>query len=285
MSAFAVVLGVAQDGGHPQAACTRPCCARARQRPEQRHLPACLGLVHPASGGRWLVDATPALPEQLERLRAAAGAGPTLSGILITHAHMGHYTGLIHLGNEAAALRGLPVWCMPRMDTFLRTQAPWELLVRLGNVELRPLSDGQPVALAPGLEVTPFLVPHRDEYSETVGFRVRGRASTVAWLPDVDSWDAGLDLAALVASVDVAFIDATFWSGSELPWRDTHLIGHPTVEDTLRRLAPLGPELRRRVRLVHLNHTNPLLDPQAPEHARVRHLDVEVAREGEHLHL
>src|SRR5688572_11886929 len=141
---FAVVLGIAQDGGYPQAG-TKP--GPAWDDPTQRRLVASLGLVDPATGERWLVDATPDLPLQLHRLDevAPAAGAPGLAGILLTHAHVGHYAGLIHLGREAMGARAVPVLAMPRLTAFLRGNGPWELLVRLGNVELRPLAAGTPV--------------------------------------------------------------------------------------------------------------------------------------------
>ncbi len=87
---------------------------------------------------------------------------------------MGHYTGLMHLGREAMGARAVPVWAMPRMRDFLASSGPWSQLVRLRNIELQPLAADSTVTLGDSLHVTPFLVPHRDEYSETVGFRIEG---------------------------------------------------------------------------------------------------------------
>ncbi|HET9766238.1 MAG TPA: MBL fold metallo-hydrolase, partial [Thermoanaerobaculia bacterium] len=185
---FAVVLGVAQDGGYPQAGTKE---SAAWDDPAQRRLIASLGIVDPQSGERWLVDCTPDFPQQLHRLdRLAPAAGtPGLAGILLTHAHVGHYAGLIHLGREAMGAQRVPVYAMPRMEAFLRGNGPWELLVRLGNVELRPLAAGTPVRLGARLTATPLIVPHRDEYSETVAFRIAGPTRTLLWLPDIDKWE------------------------------------------------------------------------------------------------
>src|SRR5690606_2339255 len=159
---------------------------------------------------RWLIDATPDLPLQLLRLDAtapAASPAPGLAGILLTHAHVGHYAGLIHLGREVIGARGVPVYAMPRLAGFLRTNGPWELLLRLGNVELRPLAAGTPVRLGERLSATPLLVPHRDEYSETVAFVVAGPSRRLLWLPDIDKWErwdaAGTRLEEVLAGVDV----------------------------------------------------------------------------------
>lgn len=283
-----VVLGIAQDGGHPQAGCRRPCCAGAWADPRQGHRVASLGLV--SGGRRWLVDASPDLPRQLHELDAAAGAGSGerigLDGVLLTHAHTGHYTGLVHLGREAMGARGVPVWAMPGMTRFLRGNGPWSQLVDLGNVALSPLGDGAEVELDEELTATPFVVPHRAEWSETVGFVLRGPRAAALYLPDVDRWDRdGVPLADLLAPVDVAYLDATFFDGRELPGARLDEVPHPFVVDTLERLARLPARESAKVRLIHLNHTNPLLDPDSAASATVRAAGVGVAREGETVEL
>lgn len=271
MSPYLLVLGVAQDGGHPQPGCRRPCCTSGRP----GHLPACLGIVDPASGGRWLVDATPALPQQLAALEAAAGPG--LDGVLLTHAHIGHYTGLVWLGREAMSTRGLPLHTQPRMAAFLRDHAPWSQLVALGNVELRVADE---VHLAPGLSARALRLPHRDELSETVAWRVQGPRRAALWLPDIDRWeDWEIPLEDALADVDLAFLDGTFWADGELG-RDMAEVPHPRVRDTLARLAPLPARERAKVHFVHLNHTNPALDPGSPEAAAVATAGSAIAREG-----
>lgn len=279
-----VVLGIAQDGGHPQAGCRRPCCAAAWADPRRGHRVASLGVV--SGGRRWLVDASPDLPRQLHELDRVGGAGGTLAGVLLTHAHTGHYTGLVHLGREAMGARGVPVWAMPGMTGFLRGNGPWRQLVDLGNVAMAPLADGQAVALDEEVTATPFLVPHRAEWSETVGFVVRGARRAALYLPDVDRWDqGGAPLADLLAPVDVAYLDATFFDGRELPGARHDEVPHPFVVDTLERLARLPARERAKVRLIHMNHTNPLLDPESAAAAAVRAAGVAVAREGETVEL
>jgi pyrroloquinoline quinone biosynthesis protein B len=254
MTIQAVLLGTAQDGGLPQARCHCPNCAAAHRDPTQRRLVACLGLVDRNAGQSWLIDATPDLPAQVYSLQELAPDCP-LAGILLTHAHMGHYAGLIHLGREAWNTAGLPLYASTRMATFLRQNAPWSQLVELGNVELRPLSPGEAVHLTPRLHVLPLFVPHRDEFSDTVAFIVRGPHKQILYCPDTDSWDRWEhDIRVFVAGMDVALLDATFYSAAELPGRDLTQIPHPLATDTAHRLAGVDCD----VRLVHLNHSNPL---------------------------
>jgi pyrroloquinoline quinone biosynthesis protein B len=242
-----------------------------------------LGLVSGATGQRWLIDATPALPQQLAQLASATppriDAG--LDGVLLTHAHMGHYTGLIHLGQEAANLHQVPVWVMPRMRALLENSRPWEGLVRQGNIRLLDLEAERSVQLAPDLVVTPIRVPHRDEYSETVAFYVAGPTRKALWLPDIDAWDDwDQDLALVLDGVDIAWVDGTFFDDQELPGRDLRRIRHPRIRETMERLAGLPEAVRARVRFVHLNHSNPVLDPESEPFRSVYKAGFKVAQQG-----
>jgi pyrroloquinoline quinone biosynthesis protein B len=281
---FAVVLGVAQDGGYPQAGTKE---SAVWDDPAHRRLVASLAVVDPQSGERWLVDCTPDFPQQLHRLDeiAPAAGTPGLAGILITHAHVGHYAGLIHLGREAMGAQEVPVYAMPRMAEFLRKNGPWELLVRLRNIVIAPLQDGVPVRLGARLTATPLLVPHRDEYSETVAFRIAGPARTLLWLPDIDKWEKwdaqGTKLEDVLAGVDVAYLDATFFADGEVPGRAMAEIPHPFVRETIVRLAHLPAAERRKVHFVHLNRTNPLVRGDAKARAEVASAGMAVADEGE----
>lgn len=270
------VLGIAQDGGHPQTGCLRPCCVSARAE-GRGHLVSCLGVVD--GDARFLLDCTPDFPRQLHAIGA-----PPLAGILLTHAHMGHYTGLLQLGPEAWAPRGVPVHVMPAMEAFLRANEPWASLAADGHVRWSPLRAGEPVALTDRLTVVPRLVPHRGPWSETVALEVRGPSRRGLYLPDLDRWgtaEEGADPVVLLDSVDRAWIDGTFFDLGEIPWRDPAAVLHPLVRDTVSRLAAVPAELRRRLVFIHLNHTNPLLDPRSEASAWVADQGFSVAREGD----
>lgn len=268
---FLVVLGNAQDGGYPQAG-TEPGPA---WRPERRRFAASLAVVDPLTGERWLFEATPDLREQLhelDRLVPTQGT-PGLSGIFLTHAHVGHYVGLIHLGREIIGASGVPVHAMPRMADFLSSNGPWDQLVRLGNVQIRGLEDGRTVSLNERISVTPFLVPHRDEYSETVGFRIRGPSRSVLFLPDIDKWERwheeGTRIEDVVREVDVAYLDGTFFQDGEVPGRAMDEIPHPFIVETLERFREASASERAKIRFIHLNRTNPALFGDSDERRRI----------------
>jgi pyrroloquinoline quinone biosynthesis protein B len=255
MSVEAILLGIAQDGGVPHAGCGCANCSRAWTDPAFRQFVTCLGLVDHASRQSWLIDATPDFREQLHALHNLAPDCP-LAGIVLTHAHIGHYTGLIHLGREAMGGRDVPVYATPRLASFLRDNAPWSQLVALRNIELRLLSPGADPQLSPLLLLTPLLVPHRDEHSDMLALVVHGPTRRLFYCPDIDAWDEWEhDLRGFVTKMDVALLDATFFSADELPGRDLSEVPHPLATDTAERLAGVDCDMR----LIHLNHTNPLL--------------------------
>jgi len=272
-SPYTLILGIAQDGGYPQAGCDRPDCLSAWRDPELRQRVASLAIVDPQSHQRWIIDATPDFPSQLASLDEASPRGTALlDGILLTHAHIGHYLGLAHLGREVLGAHSIKVYAMPRMREFLQHNGPWDQLVRLKNIELVPIEDGVPFALNERITVTPLRVPHRDEYSETVGFIVRGPSRAILWLPDIDKWEKwSTPLESALAQVDIAYIDGTFYNASELPGRDLSEIPHPLMTETLSRLA--NSPLRAKVRFIHLNQSNPLL--------RERRRGIVIAPDGE----
>ena len=277
---YALVLGIAQDGGIPQAGCRKSCCTSGRH-----ERVASLGLVDPERRRWWLIDATPDFPAQLALVAEAAPAC-SLAGIFLTHAHIGHYTGLMHLGREAMGAHGMPVWAMPRMRAFLAGNGPWGQLVTLHNIELRPLTADSTVSLGDSLAVTPFLVPHRDEYSETVGFRVTGPRGTIVWLPDIDKWERWeRRIEDVIDGAGAAYLDGTFFDTTELPGRDIREIPHPFIVESLARFAALPAATRARVRFVHLNHTNRAGIAGTAERRRVEAAGFRVARSGERVPL
>lgn len=281
---FTVVLGIAQDGGVPQAGSFGD--PRWDDEDEQRSVVS-LGIVDPDSGMRWMIDATPDFRRQLLMLHRISGGAPrpVVDGILLTHAHIGHYTGLMFVGKESIGAKDLPVYAMPRMKAFLEQNGPWSQLVSQSNIAIRPLATGEAVRLGAGVTVTPIVVPHRQEFSETVAFRIAGRTHSVLWMPDIDSWrelDAmGIRIEDLIASVDIAYLDGTFFANGEIPGRDMSGFPHPFISDTIARLGALPEGERRKVRFIHLNHTNPALRTGTPARRAIEEAGMAVAQEGE----
>ena len=259
-----------QDGGRPHLGCEASCCEEAR-RLGVVEPPCSLGIRDRRSGGLLLIEATPSIESQIALLhRLAEGERPPrrpVDALMLTHAHIGHYAGLLHLGQEVAAVDAVPVHCTVRMKQFLTGNAPWSGVVEAGHIVLHAHDPGEVGVVGfeplPGLRVEAVRVPHRDDYSDTVAFKVRGPSQTLLWAPDVDQWGRHEDLLdGLLADVDLAYLDATFFSADECPGRDLTRIPHPFVGETMELLADRATASPGTLRLIHFNHTNPVVhDP------------------------
>ncbi|HWB75841.1 MAG TPA: MBL fold metallo-hydrolase, partial [Nannocystaceae bacterium] len=238
----------------------------------------------------YVVDATPDFGAQLERLVDVRRAGRgrvdrrPIDGILLTHAHIGHYLGLAQLGFEVMHTEATPVWATPRMAAFLRDNGPWSQLVEQHEIDLRELPPGGAVELC-GVTVRPFAVPHRDEYSDTVGYRFEGPRATIAYLPDTEPWDRWpTPIEGVLEGVDTLLVDGTFYSADELPGRAPSTIGHPLVVDTVARFER-AVAAGLRVVFIHLNHSNPALEPAFAPRRKLEARGFAVAHEGLELQL
>ncbi|MCA9868053.1 MAG: MBL fold metallo-hydrolase [Anaerolineae bacterium] len=279
----AVVLGIMQDGGLPHAGCRCPRCADAYEQPALAGYAACLALVDARAlpARVWLIDATPDIKWQLNDLRGILGPRPGRverlrppDGILLTHGHMGHVGGLPQFGPEAMAADGLPVYASEALAGVIRESAIWRPAA--STLSWATLTAGRPVTLGYSLTVTPLAVPHRDEWGAgTFAFLVEGPARSLLYVPDIDRWEDWPAARAVVGAVDVALVDATFYSAAELGGRPP--VAHPLIPDTL---AYFGESAGKLV-LTHLNHTNPVLDEDSEERAMVYRRGATVARQGQ----
>jgi pyrroloquinoline quinone biosynthesis protein B len=277
-----LVLGTLQDGGSPHAGCTRPCCADLFTNPDPMRTVVSLGVIDPVARKAFLFEATPDLPSQMKMLkRCAPFSGEAPDGIFLTHAHIGHYAGLIYLGREAMSADSVPAYTMPRMQNFLAKNGPWSQLVELKNITLCPLSADSTLRMTDDLSVTPFIVPHRDEFSETVGYRIEGPNHKALFIPDIDKWETWeRSIVTEIANVDYAFLDATFFDGTELHNRDMSEIPHPFLVESMEQFNDLPASERGKIYFIHFNHTNPVLDGGGDEARAVRDAGYNLAEPG-----
>ena len=233
-----LVLGTAQDAGAPQINCLKSCCVSRWATGEKEPVVA-LGLIDQRNNTHYLFEATPDVGQQLYALSSEEKT-EHLGGVFLTHAHMGHYSGLLYFGKEAMGARKVVVNAFPRMVHFLKSNGPWEQLVSEQNIQLNVLNES-PMRLADQLSVIPFKVPHRDEYSETAGYEIIGPNKKAIFIPDIDKWERWeTPIEEVIKRVDFAFIDATFFDGNELPNRDMNAIPHPFVIESLERFKSLS---------------------------------------------
>ena len=286
VSPYIVVLGVGQDAGVPQMGCGSPFCRAAWADPELRQTVSSIALIDPETRGRWIFDATPDLPEQFEFLkRTSRDRSNDITGIFLTHAHIGHYTGLMYLGRESMSSKGVPVYAMPRMKQMLEQNAPWSQLISLKNIAISSLDDSVRVKLNDRLSVTPFTVPHRDEFSETVGFRIESGSKSLIFIPDIDKWQKwSTPLEDLVRSTDYLLLDGTFFSDGEID-RPMSEVPHPFVSETMDSLRMMPRDERSKIYFIHFNHSNPLVQGNKRKLREVRQKGFRVATRGLRLDL
>ena len=285
-SPYVVVLGVGQDAGVPQMGCESAFCREAWKDARMRRMVSSIALVDADSKSRWIFDATPDLPTQFEMLKIISGdRSNDITGIFLTHAHIGHYTGLMYLGRESMNTTGVKVFAMPRMKQVLEQNAPWSQLVSIKNILLEPLANKTKVKLNDRLTVEPFLVPHRDEFSETVGFRITSNARTLVFIPDIDKWQKwATQLVDLVRSTDYLLIDGTFYADGEIG-RPMSEVPHPFVSETMNLLSGLPAKDRAKVFFIHFNHTNPLVQGDKKKIREVQSKGFGIAAQGQRIGL
>ncbi|WP_024772122.1 MBL fold metallo-hydrolase [Aquimarina macrocephali] len=256
---YITILGIAQDGGFPHINNTNEYVA-VQKGEVDKELVTALGVIDKKHHKKFIFEATPDMPEQLavldnEHLKNDA----IIDGVFLTHAHIGHYTGLMHFGREAMGANKIPVYAMPRMQSFLETNGPWSQLVSLKNITIKPIQADSTIALTNAIQVIPFLVPHRDEYSETVGYKIIGNSKKALFIPDINKWSLWKkNIVDQVKQVDYAFIDATFFQNGEIP-RPMSEVPHPFIEETIALFKNESKEVRSKIIFIHFNHSNPVL--------------------------
>jgi len=263
-----IILGTIQDAGSPHIACKKECCRDLFTHPDKDRQVVALGLVDNNYSKKYLIEATPDISRQIKSLIKPniQNTNEMVNGIFLTHAHIGHYTGLMYLGKEATNSENVKVYVMPRMKKFLETNGPWSQLVSNKNISLTPIENEQSISLTPNIKVTPILVPHRDEYSETVGYKIKGPNKTALFIPDIDKWRKwDKNIMEEIKNVDYAFLDATFYSGKEVNNRDISQIPHPFILESLERFKELDLQDKNKIIFIHFNHTNPVIDRNSKE--------------------
>jgi pyrroloquinoline quinone biosynthesis protein B len=255
------MLGAAQDGGFPQFGCYCPNCSRVYDGSVPSDTAVSLAIIDRAAGRWFLVEAAPQLHEQWGML-AGKVAGLVLSGVFLTHAHVGHYPGLLFLGKEGMNASGLPLYASSEMHMFLQSNEPWGVMYKNGNFARVDLQEHVSIKLTDGVSITPQFVAHRRDFTDTCAFTIFGPKRRVFFCPDIDSWEGMVpDLPTILSTVDIAMIDATFYDNNELPGRDMKTIPHPRVVQTLSILRGNSPPpgtSRAQTVLIHLNHSNRL---------------------------
>ena len=277
---FLHVLGTLQDGGSPHLGCKKNCCLNLSEMDKKIRKVTSLEIFNQIKKESILFEATPDIIHQWNSMYSKP------KGIFLTHAHMGHYSGLLHLGKEALASKCISVHVMPRMYNFLKNNGPWSQLIDQKNILLKKLHENESVQVLNKVKIIPLLVPHRDEFSETVGYKIVGPKKKVLFIPDIDKWSLwSKNLISVLREVDIAFLDATFFSAEEVEYRPIAEIPHPLVHETMKYLENESKVIKNKIYFIHMNHTNPLLDPNSDSTKWVIKQGFNIARIGQQFKL
>ncbi|MDA8951941.1 MBL fold metallo-hydrolase [Flavobacteriaceae bacterium] len=283
---YITILGTAQDGGFPHIGCQKKCCDDFYKGISPKQKVVSLGLIDREAQQKFLFEATPDISTQLADLEKNHLKTRTIiDGVFITHAHMGHYAGLLYFGKEALGKKNIPVYAMPKMKNFLINNGPWSQLVTTKNIAFSNLRKDKVVQLNNSLKVTPFLVPHRDEFSETVGYKIEGKNKSALFIPDINKWSLWeKNIVEEVKKVDYAFLDATFFKEGEIN-RPMSEVPHPFIEETVDLFKNESLTTKNKVIFIHFNHTNPALQPISKERNELTLLGYKFATEGKRFEL
>lgn len=263
-----VVLGTIQDAGSPHIACKKECCRKLFDNPDKNRQVVALGVIDNENNERYLFEATPDIARQVKNLKEKGKLTQKElpNGVFLTHAHIGHYTGLMYFGKEATNAKGVPVYAMPKMKTFLEENGPWSQLVTNKNIVITQIENEQEITMSSNLKITPLIVPHRDEYSETVGYRIKGNKKSALFIPDIDKWEKWSEsIINEIKKVDFAFLDATFYSGEEINTRDISQIPHPFIIESMEKFKKIDKVEKEKIYFIHFNHTNPVINLESKE--------------------
>jgi len=281
------VLGTIQDAGSPHIGCKNECCEALFLNPDASRKVVSLGIIDNENHKTFLFEATPDMPSQIKLLKKYANSeNETPDAIFLTHAHIGHYTGLMYLGREALGATKTPVYAMPKMKLFIENNGPWSQLVDLKNISIKELQNNTAIQLTKNISVVPFLVPHRDEFSETVGYKIIGPNKSVLFIPDIDKWSKwNTSIIKEIKNSDYAFVDATFFDGVEINNRNIAEIPHPFVIESMKLFKNLPEIEKAKINFIHFNHTNPILNKNSTQHKTVLNNGFSIAHFGQKTNL
>jgi len=280
-----VVMGSAQDEGIPRVTCTcARCHAARRNRSFARTGPSIL-LKNESLGSAVLIDASPDIRQQLDAYLPPLGLAH-LSCLFLTHGHIGHYWGLCLFGKEGPDIRDLAVYGSAEMIDLLLNTPSIKYMVDRRNIVLNILRAGETVTLGTAtrpdrsdeIVVKGFWVPHRQEFTPTMGFQVTAGSRTMVYIPDVDYWSESV--LSIIQQSDIALLDGTFYSADELPGaKIVREVPHPPIESSMGRLKEIKNMSGCRIYFTHFNHTNPVI-LEGPEQEKVKQAGFELAYDG-----
>lgn len=265
----ATILGSAQDGGVPHLGCGCTQCTAAREGGAAPRSAASMKVSDEGRGVNYLFDISPDIRHHV--------GDDFIDGIFLSHAHLGHVTGLLYLGKEAANAEEVPVYCSETVAEFLQNTSPYRLLVDRNNIDVNTFA-GSKAENVMGITVTPVPVENKGYVpTDTYGFVIRTQETTLFYVSDLDEWTE--DALDRVREADIAIVDGCFWSREEIERYES--VPHPPMQESMELLADMDTEIY----FTHMNHTNPVIDPDSDERAAVEDAGFNVVEDGMEIEL
>ena len=274
-----VFLGTAQDGGIPHFGCSCNNCNNALQDKKFQRNVASIAIV--GEENVLLVDATPDIIKQQQLLKKMF---PFMkygfNSVLITHLHIGHYTGLVMFGKESAGSNKFPIYVTQDNFNFLRENKPFSYLFSRNNLSFQKISPGKIIILDKSVDIIPFKVPHRNEDGNTIGLEIISKKGNkkVIYIPDIDYLTDNIK--SRIKKSDKVIFDGSFYSKGELIRQKE--IPHPSITEVIHEL---GKQSENKFHFTHFNHTNPVLNPDSKEKKGVTILNYIIANDGDEIEL
>lgn len=300
------VLGAAAGGGFPQWNCNCRNCDGVRKGTVRAQARMQSSICVSSNGIDWvLFNASPDLLAQIRSFpalqpgRAIRDTG--IRAIVLVDGQIDHTTGLLMLREG----RPLEIWCTDMVHEDLTSGNPlFHILGHYAGVNRHrlPIEPGASFPID-GIEhlrfesVTlkskaPPYSPHRDNPhdGDNVGIRITDTRSgrRLFYAPGLGEIEP--HLVPLLESADALMVDGTFWTDDEMirlgiSKKHAREIGHLPQSGPGGMIEVLQPLRARRKILIHINNTNPILDEDSPERARLQAAGIEVAFDGMEIEL
>ena len=299
------VLGSAAGGGFPQWNCNCALCRGVRHGTIRARPRTQSSIAISGDGTDWLL--CNASPDILTQLRAFAAAQPArairdtaIRAVLLIDAQIDHTTGLCMLRENTTRW---PIWCTDPVHEDLRRGHPLlSLLDHYCGADRHAIPlDGSTFEVEgvagpcftalPLRSNAPPYSPHRDRPvpGDNIGLLVESGGKRLFYAPGLGEMEP--HVWAAMQGADVVLVDGTCWTDDELialgiSRKRARDMGHLAQSGPGGMLEWLGrlPASTRRI-LIHINNTNPVLDEDGAEHARLRAAGIEVAFDGMEISL
>jgi len=293
MGLRAHILGAAAGGGLPQWNCGCPNCnlARAGKIPAQTQS----SLAVTGNGRDWaILNASPDIRQQLAETPALHPTGlreGPLRSVLVTNGDIDHVAGLLTLRE----MQPFTLFATAEIHRVISANPIFAALNAdvVDRVTIRP---DQPVEIAPGLTAELFPVPGKVPLymegetvktdlvgEQTVGVHLRAGGEEAFYIPGCAVLNE--DLRARLSAAPLVFFDGTLWRDDEmvqagLGQKTGKRMGHISMSGPDGSIAAFdGLTVGRKV-FVHMNNTNPVLNPASPERAEAERAGWIIGQDG-----